>query len=272
MELMTTKQSPSKDSNPKDLQTTLLVFLLFLMAMSLIVFSGFTFFSMISSDFDLTTLIRTIAEVTIGIILLILTKLVRKGNEIAIFLIGAAGIISILYDLFFKRGFNLFVIIITGCCGWLLLYRWKTKSEEFCKKDKAMGELKQAPLIEPENQLPKTSVLNLLKTANIYTTLFAGVISATSISVLIHIAYFCDVPENKFIYFAVYTVIVAVVLPFYLWVFGIDNKSIFSSYLKIFIFTPSLLQFARWLVYAFVTVILVVIYIVIMSSITGVDI
>jgi hypothetical protein len=76
---------------------------------------------MITSGFTSIRLADAIYNFVAGLIVFICSRLLKAGNRLAIYLMGAVGIIAIAYGFLMGRGFNYIMLIVTGYFVWQLL-------------------------------------------------------------------------------------------------------------------------------------------------------
>lgn len=117
---MTTQQTQSDNLNLLAKQASQLANFLVIMAIGLIIVGGIHLFSIVDSGFTSIALADVIYHFTLGIIVFFCSRLLKKKNPLVIYLMGAVGIIAVLYGFLMGRGFNFVMVIITVSFVWQL--------------------------------------------------------------------------------------------------------------------------------------------------------
>lgn len=138
---MTTEQTQSDSLSPVAKQASQLAAFFVIMAIGLIIVGGIHLFSIVNSGFTSIALADTVYHFTLGIMVFLCSRLLKKRNPLVIYLMGAVGIIAVLYGFLMGRGFNFVMVIIAGFFVWQLSKL--TKAEEMNPPGKSIDELDQ---------------------------------------------------------------------------------------------------------------------------------
>lgn len=138
---MTTEQAQSDYLNPMAKQASQLATFFVIMAIGLSIAGGIHLFSIVDSGFTSVALADTIYHFTLGIVVFFCSRLLKKRNPLVIYLMGAVGVIAVLYAFLMGRGFNVVMVIIAGFFVWQLSKL--TKAEKMIPPGKSIDELDQ---------------------------------------------------------------------------------------------------------------------------------
>ena len=115
---MTLEQNSSENLDALAKRKSQLTNIFLIMAISLIIVSGIHLFSIINSGFSSVALADTVYHLVSGVIVFICSRLLKRGNRLVIYLLGAEGVIAVLYGFLMGRGFNFILVIIIGYFVW----------------------------------------------------------------------------------------------------------------------------------------------------------